>query len=78
MNELQKIKRTIKLKRQGRDLISDEIIDLQIRKALVVYKRRLEAQIGTGFDPVLSKKIDAVIFLLENHNEKTPDSERSN
>jgi hypothetical protein len=78
INEIQKIKRTIKLKRQGRDLISDEIIDLQIRMALVVHKERLEAQIGAGFDPVVSKKIDAVIFLLENYSEKTPDNERRN
>jgi hypothetical protein len=34
--------------------------------ALVLYKDRLEAQIGTDFDPTLSKKIDAVTFLLEN------------
>jgi hypothetical protein len=66
MTELEMVRRKIRLKRQGRDLISDEIIDLQIRMALVVHKSRLEAQIGTSFDPVLSQKIDAVVFLLEN------------
>jgi hypothetical protein len=66
MNELQTIQRKIQLKRQGRDLIGDEIIDLQIRKALVVYKSRLEAQISTNFDPVLSRKLDCINYLIEN------------
>ena len=65
MNELQMIRRKIQLKRQGRDFIGDEIIDLQIRMALVVHKSRLEAKMNQHFDANLSRKLDAIQFLLE-------------
>jgi hypothetical protein len=66
MDDLRIIKRKIYLKRQGRNLIGDEIIDLQIQMALVVHKSRLEAQIGANFDSVLSRKLDCINYLIEN------------
>ncbi len=42
------------------------MIDRAIRIFLMLFRRRLEAQMKEAFDPVLSRKLDCVIYLLEN------------
>jgi hypothetical protein len=66
LNELQVVKRKIKLARQGLVLTRVEIDELEFKYTLLKAKARLEQQINGGFDPVLSRKLDCVIFLLEN------------
>ena len=65
MNEIATIRRQITLKRQARKVIKNEIVDLWIRLAIITLKGRLEVQMKKDFDPELSKKMDAVIVLLE-------------
>ena len=65
MTEAEVLKRKILLKKQSIPLIQSEIVDLQIRLALNVLKDRLETQIGDGFDPVVSRRLDAIQILLE-------------
>lgn len=65
MTETQILQRKIQLKRQALPLIQDEIIELQLRLALIVLKGRLECQAHSGFDPVISRKLDAIAYLLE-------------
>lgn len=68
MTEGKIIKRQIKLKKQAKDLIETEIFELHIRYDLVRWRRRLEEGIGDFFDPLLSRKLDCINFLLENLN----------
>lgn len=42
------------------------MIDRAIRIFLMLFKRHLEARMKKTFDPGLSRKIDCVIYLLEN------------
>lgn len=65
MTDLQTVKRKIHLKRQAVRLIREEIKALRFRGALLEVKAELERQITPTFDPVLSRKIDAVVSLLE-------------
>jgi len=65
MTEAQILKRKIQLKRQAIPLIQNEIRKCQLRLALIELKEKLEAQITDDFDPVLSRKLDAVTVLLE-------------
>ena len=71
------LKRKIQLKGQHLELITAEhreLIDkikgerksLIYKLALVGLKDTLEGQIKARFDPVLSRKLDCVIYLLEN------------
>jgi hypothetical protein len=66
MNDQQILKRKIQLKRQARDLIRDEIFELQSEYALVVLKNHYEKQIEDSYHPELSRKIDCINFLIEN------------
>ena len=66
MNDQQILKRKIKLKRQARDLIRDEIFELQSRYALIILKNRYEGQIGDSYNPDLSRQLDCINYLLEN------------
>lgn len=66
IQKAQILRRQIELKRQARDLIGDEIVDLQIRLALVTHKQRLETQIEEDFNSVISRKIDCILYLLES------------
>lgn len=66
MNQVEVIKRQIRLKRQALTLIKQEITDLQLRLVLVIMKGRLENQTDKGFDPALSRKLDCINYLLEN------------
>lgn len=65
-SEVVVLKRKILLKRQAIPLIKDEIVDHQLRLALLLLKGRLEEKMGAEFDVLLSRKLDAVIYLLEN------------
>lgn len=64
MTEIQILKRKIRLKRQTRDMINGEIMDMQIRLALTIFKDRLEKQIAKNFDRAISHKLDAIQVLL--------------
>lgn len=66
MSEIESLQRKIKLKRQTIPLIKVEIEKDQIQLALLVYQKTLEAQIGKKYDPVLSRKLDCLVYLIEN------------
>ena len=59
------LKRKIHLKRQAITLIKNEIIELQLRLALIKLNDCFERQVK-DYDPLLSQKIDCLTFLLEN------------
>ena len=63
MTEKEILKRRIELKNQALTLIKGELI---YRLALMRLKEILEIQIKTKLDPVLSRKLDCVIYLLEH------------
>ena len=65
MNEIAFLKRKIKLKKQGVNLINDEVRDLQIFLVLNKIKKHLESKMNKTFDPGLSKKLDCVNYLLD-------------
>ena len=60
------VRRKIQLKGQALKLIKGERRELIYKLALMGLKDTLEAQIKDKFDPVLSRKLDCVIYLLEN------------
>ena len=64
MNNESIVRRKIQLKRQAISLIKSEIIELQLRLALIKLKDRFEGQIK-DYNPLLSQKIDCLTFLLE-------------
>ena len=66
MNELHIIKRKIELARQGLILSRVEIEELELKYTLLKAKSRLEHQIDGEFDSVLSRRLDCIIYLLEN------------
>ena len=66
MTEKEILKRKIHLKGQALKLIEAERRELIYRLALMGLKETLEAQKMDKFDPVLSRKLDCVIYLLEN------------
>ena len=66
MNEPEIILRKIKLKNQALTLIKAEIQHLQARLVLLKLKDKFELKIGKSDDPLLSRKLDCVAFLLEN------------
>lgn len=66
MTEQKTLKRKIQLQGQHIKLIKAERRELIYRLALMGLKETLEAQIKTKFDPVLSRKLDCIIYLLEH------------
>ena len=66
MNGKETLQRKIILKRQARGLILQEIHDLQIQLALLKICEYFESQISEDSDPILSRKIDCINYLLEN------------
>ena len=66
MTEKEILQRKIHLKGQALKLLKAERKELTYRLALVGLKETLEAQIKDKFDPILSKKLDCVLYLLEN------------
>ncbi len=65
MTELEILKRKLVLKKQAVNLINEEVRDLQILLVLHRIKRHLEAKINQAFDPVLSRKLDCLNYLIE-------------
>ncbi len=66
MNEIAILKRRLALKKQAVDLINEEVRDLQILLVLHKIKKHLEAKINQAFEPVLSRKLDCLNYLLDN------------
>jgi len=66
MDSQELIKRKIHLKRQGLKLTKGDILKLQEQLILIRMKDSLESQTSGNSDPILSQKLDCVIFLLEN------------
>ena len=70
MDKLQILKRQIVLKEQARQLVyqenTAEIFRLKLEHNLLLMKAHFEGQIKEGFNSGLSKKIDCLIFLIEN------------
>lgn len=54
MDELEIIKRKIKLKKQAVVLIAQEIRELQQKFAILLIKQEYEAMVGTDFDELFS------------------------
>jgi hypothetical protein len=67
MTELQTVQRKIHLKSQAVCLIREDIKTLRSRVTLMKMKADVEKQMKSTFDPVLSRRLDAVIFLLESN-----------
>ena len=66
MTEMQIIKRKILLKRQAIKVIQGEIKDLDFRMTMTLMKADLEARMSKDFDPAISRKLDCVLYILEN------------
>ena len=66
MNEIAILKRKLKLNRQAASLIEEEIQDLQIMLALKMIENHLAARMNKHYDPILSRKLDCVRYLIEN------------
>ena len=74
MNEKEVIDRKIFLKRQALDLLEKEIVqlnseieDLRDQLSLLSLKGRFEDKLNeSGFDSVLSRKLDCIQYLLEH------------
>lgn len=68
MNELDVVKRKIKLARQGLMLSKAEIDELEFKYTLLKTRARLERQLDETFDPVLSRRLDCVNYLLDEQD----------
>ena len=66
MTQTEFYRRRIKLKRQARDLLKQEIIADQLQLALHVYKAQLEAKTAGDYDRETSRKLDALSILTED------------
>ncbi len=64
MNEIEFLRRKIFLKGQALKVIRAEREALKDRLSLFQIRENLLGQMGDGFNPVLSKKMDCVDFLL--------------
>jgi len=66
MNEREIIKRKIKLKDQHIEIIKTQRKKYLLKWMLLTVKEFLEAQMTEKFDPILSRKLDCINYLLEN------------
>ena len=66
MNERQILRRKVRLKKQAVEVIESDIIGLNQQLALICIKEHFEKQIEDGFDPVISRKLDCLNYLLDN------------
>lgn len=66
MTEQEIIKRKIFLKGQALKLIKAERRELIQKMILMRLRDSLETQIKKKFDPVLSRKLDCITYILEN------------
>jgi hypothetical protein len=65
MDEMKLLKRRLELKKQALKLFVEEIRDLEERLALLKIKQRAEGRIKDNFNPAMSRRLDALNFLLE-------------
>lgn len=65
MDEINLLKRKLVLKKQALKLFIEEIRDLEERLVLLKIKQRAEGRIEENFNPAISRRIDALNFLLE-------------
>jgi hypothetical protein len=66
MDEQKLLERKLVLKKQAVNLINEEVRDLQILLVLHKIKKHIETKINQPFDPVLSRKLDCLNYLLDN------------
>ena len=66
MTPIEHQKRRIELKRQVIPLVREEILEDQLKLALLVLQAKIERQMNDDFDPELSRKLDALAVLLED------------
>ena len=59
------IDRRINLKAQGVAILRRDLVQLREQKFLLRMKARLEKELELGFDPSVSRRLDAVLALLE-------------
>ena len=59
-------RRRIKLRRQGIELLKQEILSDQIQLALQILKAQLELEAAGDYDPETSRKLDALSILIED------------
>jgi len=62
------IDRKLFLKKQALSIVRRDIADLRRKKVLMRIRRELENEISESFDPVLSRKLDALLILLDDHS----------
>jgi hypothetical protein len=65
MTAEQTIQRKLFLKRQAVSIIRHDCAELRVHLFLLKLKSKLEKQIAEEFDPILSRRLDAVQVLLE-------------
>jgi hypothetical protein len=65
MTHVDRPRRRIQLKHQALPLIREEIIEDQLRRALLLLQAKYEEQIGDDFNPELSRRLDALAVLLD-------------
>ena len=66
MTEQELLKRKIVLKKQALKLFGNEIEDLEGRLALLKIQQHTEGRMKESFDPILSRKLDCINYLMEN------------
>jgi hypothetical protein len=66
MNEIAILERKLILKKQAVNLINEDVEDLQILLVLHKVKKHLEAKMNKAFDPMLSRKLDCLNYLIES------------
>ncbi len=59
------LKRKVLLKSQAIKLFRQDKEDLKLKLVLLKEKGRLEGKMEKDFNPILSRKLDAVLILLE-------------
>jgi len=62
------IDRKLFLKKQALSIVRRDIADLRRKKVLMRIRRELENEISESFDPVLSRKLDALLILLDDQS----------
>lgn len=62
------IDRKLFLKKQALSIVRRDIADLRRKKVLMRIRSELENEISESFDPVLSRKLDALLILLDDQS----------
>jgi len=70
MTEKDVLRRKILLKKQGLELLKEELAELEANLALVQLKEYYERKIGSDAAPELSQKLACVDYLTTEHYRK--------